>query len=191
MINTELILPRKFYERDTVLVARELLGKLLVRVLPNQVLSGKITEVEAYLPYTDPAAHSYKGITVRNRSLFGEAGRAYIHRMHGWHLLDITTEVIKVPGSVLIRGLVPVHGFSNTSNESTKEQLVKLMNGPGKVCETLHIDHSLDGVDITNTNCGLFVTDNKKTQSEYIVETPRIGLSKATEFNLRFLLMEK
>src|SRR5690242_20252267 len=105
------ILPLEFYDDETSVVAQKILGKHLVRILNNQIISGRIVEVEAYLPFEDAAAHNYVGKTARNSVLFGEAGYTYIHSMRQYHCLDIVTEGFGRPGSVLIRALEPMIGI--------------------------------------------------------------------------------
>lgn len=163
-----ILLSRKFYQRDPVTVAKELMGKHLFSNINGKLLSGKITEVEAYLSSDDPAAHSYKGKTKKNQSLYKNAGHAYVHRMHGWNLLDIVTESEDIPSSVLIRSLDNI-------------------KGPGKLCEYLQITYNLDGVDVTKKDSQIFVLDSGDRINFEILETPRIGINKGREKKLRFV----
>src|SRR4051812_44626519 len=110
------IIPRDFYDRNPVDVAKDLLGKFLVRRINNKYSVGLITETEAYLPSGDSAAHNFKGKTKRNESLYKEAGHAYIHSMRQYCLLDVVTEGSDKPGSVLIRAIEPVEGINGETN---------------------------------------------------------------------------
>lgn len=182
--------PRTFFQKDPVTVAKALLGQLLVRVLSdNTILVGMISEVEAYLGELDPASHSYRGKTNRTRVLFEEAGLAYIYSIHQQHCLDITCETIGRPGSVLIRGIIPIEGIEVMRKNRGKPDLSEklLANGPGKLTRAFSIDKSLYGVDMTSTTSGLFVAKGKmKTYS--FTATTRVGISKAKGSLLRFLL---
>jgi DNA-3-methyladenine glycosylase len=184
------ILPVDFYQRDPVDVARELLGKILVSNQNNQITTGTIIETEAYLSSDDPAAHSFIGKTSRNQSLFGSPGCAYIHRMHGWNLLDVTTEEIGKPSSVLIRALKPYEGVDIMIQRRKTKDFENLVNGPGKVCQALGIGHELDGIAITDTRCKIFIADGDFAHEYKIRMTPRIGISKGKKSVLRFLLTE-
>ncbi|HWB33931.1 MAG TPA: DNA-3-methyladenine glycosylase [Candidatus Paceibacterota bacterium] len=167
------VLPREFYDRDPAQVAKELLGKFLVRKISKGFLIGMITETEAYLPAGDSAAHSFKGRTKRNASLYTEGGHAYVHRMRQYHLLDVVTESPERPGSVLIRSIEPVEGIEG------------LINGPGKVCRELRITQGLDGVDMTRSESGLFITEGEPSSRKILVST-RVGISTAKDMPLRF-----
>jgi DNA-3-methyladenine glycosylase len=191
MLTNKNILDRSFYERDAISVAKDILGKLLVRKIGTILLSGKITEVEAYLPFIDAAAHSYVGRTKRNKSLFGEAGHIYIHKMHGWNLMDFVVEFENIPGSVLIRSMEPKEGIDTMMKLRNTENVNNLTNGPGKVCEALQISAEFDGVDITSPNSPIYIVDLKEEKNIQIAETPRIGISKAKELNLRFVISNK
>lgn len=154
-------LPRSFYERDTVTVARELLGK----TLENGYRSARIVEVEAYLAQNDPAAHAYRGLTDRTRVLFGPGGYAYVYLIYGLHYcLNVSAEPDGVAGCVLIRG---VEGVS----------------GPGRV--TRHFGISLDHYGADLTRGPLTILDGPAPAR--IDVTARIGIAKAIDLPLRFV----
>lgn len=181
------IIQRDFYNRSPLLVASDLLGKILVRQIGDQIRSGRIIEVEAYLGHDDEASHSFKGETPRTKSLFGSAGHAYIYSIHMYHCLDIVTDGPGIPTSVLIRALEPLEGVSHMQSARNKDLSRDLASGPGKLCQALGITKDLYGVDMTDFSSGLYVIDDGfKTQS--IVTAPRIGISKSKEDLLRFLL---
>src|SRR3989338_6779978 len=123
-------LKRIFFNRNTVTVAKDLLGKYLVRRIGRKIIAAKITETEAYCGQNDLACHASKGITPRTKVMFGPPGHAYIYLIYGmYHCLNIVTEKEGYPSAVLIRGC-------------------ELANGPGKICRELKIDKTLNGVDM-------------------------------------------
>lgn len=144
------ILIRRFYAKDTLIVAKNLLGKLLVRRLGGKLLIGKIVEVEAYKGFEDPASHAYKGKTSRNKVMFGKAGHAYIYFTYGNHyLLNVTTEKVGIPGAVLIRALEPLAGLEVMLKLRGVGNVNNLTNGPGKLTKALNITGELNGLDLT------------------------------------------
>lgn len=167
-------LPRSFFLQPTVAVAQQLLGKKLVFNSPRGLMSGIITETEAYLT-DDPASHAFKGQTRRNASMFLDAGYSYVYRIYGIHYcLNLVTQAKGVGEAVLIRALRPVSGFE------------KDLNGPGRVCKTLGITIAQDGID-TVTSKSLYVMD-VQTQIEKFETRTRVGITKAAEELLRFTL---
>jgi len=167
-------LSRKFYSRDTKTVAKELLGKILVHKTKRGILKGKIVETEAYLGVNDPGSHAYKGITPRNKVMFGAPGKIYVYFVYGNHfLLNIVTEKEGKAGAVLIRALEPVKNINET-------------NGPGKLTKEMKITKEFYGKDITKKP--LYVLNNKSNFN--IVKTTRIGLSKGQEKLLRFYIKD-
>ena len=171
-------LPREFYDRDTVLVARELLGKLLVHRAKGIVRSGKIVEVEAYLGEHDLAAHSSKGRTPRTQIMFGPPGYAYVYFIYGMHFcMNIVTEREGHASAVLLRAVEPV------------ENLEGRTCGPGLLCRALHIDKKLNGHDLLSDDFFIAAPDTTKKIS--IVKRPRIGVDYAKHWakrHLRFYL---
>lgn len=144
-----MIIPRAFYERDTLTVARELLGQILVRRTDAGVCRGIIVETEGYLGEMDDAAHSYKGRSERVRVQYGPAGMAYIYMIYGmYNCLNITTGPLGVPEAVLIRALEPVSGIELMKAQRRSDKLNHLCSGPGKLCMAMCIDRSLYGEDL-------------------------------------------
>lgn len=185
------IIPSKFYENYPVDVAKHILGKYLVRVIDGIILVGKIVETEAYLPFGDDAAHNAKGKTRRNRSLFQAAGRAYIHSMRQYCLLDIVTEGTNDPGSVLIRAVEPIEGIEIMKTNRCTDKLLNLCSGPGKLCRAFAITRDFDGIDMTSCNAILFTADcDAPVPTDQIVASTRIGISKAKEKLLRFTIKD-
>ena len=186
---------RKFYHRDTLRVARELLGKKLVRRINDLELSGMILETEAYCGEADSACHAHRGKTQRNAVMFGKPGHAYVYFTYGMHyMLNLVTEDEEQPCAVLIRAILPLSGIEEMETRR-KRKGAELTNGPAKLCQALSIDKSLNGWDLT---CGkeLWVENYKKIPAQSIIATPRIGIdyAKTKDRNApwRFLInMEK
>lgn len=151
-------LSREFYNRDTVTVARELLGKCLVRVVDGQTLVGRVTETEAYVGPIDKACHAYGGRrTPRTETLYARPGTAYIYLIYGmYHCLNFVTEAEGTPCAVLLRAIEPVEGaetmalnrFGRLPGALSPYQRKNFLNGPGKLCKALLLDRSLNGADL-------------------------------------------
>jgi DNA-3-methyladenine glycosylase len=172
------ILERDFYARNTLQVARELIGKKLVRRINGDELSGFIVETEAYCGTEDSACHAYRGRTPRNTVMFGLSGHAYIYFTYGMHyLLNLVTEEEGNPCAVLIRAVLPLAGIKEMELRR-KNKGAGLTNGPAKLCQTFAIDKSLNGWDLT---CGkeLWTENSKNVPAKLIIATPRIGIDYA------------
>jgi DNA-3-methyladenine glycosylase len=179
-------IPRSFYARYTPVVAREILGSVLVRVLDDVVFTGRIVEVEAYRGKDDPASHAYRGITKRTEVMFGEAGHAYLYLAYGNHFcLNITTEGEGEPGAVLIRAVAPLEGLEEMRARRGVRALTELTSGPGKLTRALGIDASLNGEDMV-TSKRLYVERGNIYGSVGV--SRRIGVSSAQETRWRFYL---
>ena len=177
-------LPRAFYERDTVVVARALLGQRLVRVLHGQRLSGLICETEAYGGADDPASHAYRR-TPRSVIMFGPPGIAYIYFIYGmYHCLNAVTACDGHPGAVLIRGILPDEGIATLREHRSGTADKHLTDGPGKLCQALGITLVLNGVDLTD-NFELFITTGKPVAMREIIATPRVGVRGDEETRTR------
>ncbi len=173
------ILKKDFYNRDTLLIARELLGKVLVRQMDGLRLSGRIVETEAYCGQTDSACHAHRGQTQRNAVMFGPPGHAYVYFTYGMHyLLNLVTEPEGEPCAVLIRAIAPIDGI-DTMRARRKRPDRELANGPAKLCQALALDKSVNGLDVT---CGrvLWVEEPSTLAiPARIAATPRIGIGYA------------
>lgn len=177
------IMPRAFYERNAVEVARDLLGKVLV----HGPVSGRIVEVEAYLGLHDPAAHSARGVTARTKVIFGPPGHAYVYFIYGmYECLNIVAEPEGSPGCVLIRALEPISGIEEMKKRRGAVKLEQLTSGPGKLTMAMGIDRRLNGADVTTGE--LIVGDDGIGELE-IGTGPRVGISKAVDWPLRFWVM--
>lgn len=183
------LLDRQFFIKNSPHLAQDLLGKILVRKLKDQTLSGRIVETEAYLPFTDPAAHSYIGKTPRNSVLFGPPGFTYVHSIHRYHCIDIAADEPGVPGSVLIRALEPIEGITSMKVNRNTDLLLNLTSGPGKICQALNINREQNAIDVTDKDSEIIVVDDgTQIQANQIVQTTRIGISKAKDLPLRFYI---
>jgi DNA-3-methyladenine glycosylase len=170
-------LSRAFYEQPTVEVARQLLGKYLVRIDAAGIRAGMILESEAYIGPDDKASHASRGRTPRTNVMFGPAGFAYIYLIYGMHhCLNIVTEQRDYPAAVLIRAVEPSEGMALMRKERPVADIRRLTNGPGKLCQAFGIDRRLNGLDI----CGeaLFIED-RGTSLVDIVVTTRVGVDYA------------
>ena len=176
-------LPRPFYQQPTIEVARQLLGKYLVRKHPDGTTAGQIVESEAYIGPEDKACHASRGRTPRTEIMFGRAGHAYIYLIYGFHyMLNIVTEKEDFPAAVLIRAVEPLVGIQLMQARRRTEKLHNLASGPGKLCEAFAIDRTLNGDDI----CGkiLYVEDRGEPAPK-IVAGPRIGVDYAGKWKLK------
>ena len=186
-------LGRDFFARSPQRVARDLLGKVLVREDGRTRLTARIVEVEAYLGVNDPAAHSAAGLTARNAVLFGPPGYAYIYFIYGNHYcLNTSCESEGKAGGVLFRAVEPLTGIEQMARARGIEvvrpaDLRKLTSGPGRLCEAFAITRERDnGRDLTRPG-SLWIGDDG-SPSPRVVVTPRIGITKAADKNLRYLI---
>jgi DNA-3-methyladenine glycosylase len=191
------LVPRSLFNRDPREVARDLLGKLIVRKKGKQVLAGRIVEVEAYLGADDAAAHAASGRTARNEVLWGPPAHAYVYFIYGVHYcLNISCLPDGEAGCVLIRALEPVRGIKEMArargvhefHEGSISDLRKLLTGPGRLCQALGITRPRDnGKDMASPKSDLQVLQDGFTPAEIAV-TPRIGISKSAEMPLRYVI---
>jgi DNA-3-methyladenine glycosylase len=169
---------------DTVQLARFLIGKMLVRVLPEGVAGGRIVETEAY-GIGDPAGHSYRGITPRNRALFLERGHAYVYLIYGgWFMLNVSSETSGVGAGVLIRAIEPTDGITFMERSRGTKRLRDLARGPGRLSAALEIDRRLDGLDLCQAG-PLWLGSDGRAPGE-IGRSKRIGITRAADSPLRF-----
>lgn len=185
--------PRTFYQPSARLVAPRLLGHWLLRRTPDGICGGPIVEVEAYLE-NDPAAHGFNGETMRNRVMFGSPGGAYVYFIYGNHFC--VNAVCRPPGigeAILIRAIEPAFGKAWMKTNRRTDTESNLTNGPGKLCQALQIDRSLDGADFCLIDSPLIIAknpDSRRFRKTFgpVVAGKRIGISRAADLPLRFLL---
>ena len=185
------ILPRSFYSRPTVEVAKDLLGKILVRRIGKTTLAGKIVEVEAYLGPDDLAAHASRGLTSRTRVLFGPPGHAYVYLIYGmYECLNLVAEPDGTAGCVLIRALEPLAGMEEMRRRRpAARRLEDLASGPGKLTLAMGITRRHNGQDVT---WGPLVVRRAAAPDRIsIAVAPRIGITKCADWPLRFYIKGK
>lgn len=170
------ILSRKFYNRDTVQVAKDLLGKTLVRKIGKQKLTGTIIETEAYKGKNDPASHASKKKTERNKVMFGQVGWSYVYFTYGMHYCFnvVAKKDGEESGAVLIRSVQPRLGIGTMIKNRKIDLISNLVNGPAKLTQAMQITKKQYHVDLTKDS-GLFIMDGIKPTK--ILAKPRIGIT--------------
>lgn len=167
-------LPREFYDRDTIIVAKELLGKYLIHETHGIRRIGKIVETEAYLGPHDLAAHSSKGLTERTKPMFGPPGHAYVYLIYGiYHCMNVVTEKEGHASAVLLRAIEPVQCITERTQ------------GPGLLCKAMHIDRTLSSHDLLSEN--LYIATSSSSQKISIMKRPRVGVDYAKHWAKRLL----
>jgi DNA-3-methyladenine glycosylase len=177
------VLPRSFYDRPAEVVARELLGTVLV--YGDAV--GRIVETEAYLGLTDRAAHAWRGLTPRTKVLFGPPGHAYVYLIYGmYECLNLVAEGEGSPGCVLIRALEPVAGIESMRERRGGVRTDReLANGPGKLTMAMGISRALNGADVTQ---GPLMVCEGSGESFEVGVSPRVGIQHNADWPLRFFI---
>jgi DNA-3-methyladenine glycosylase len=186
----DVALPPEVFDRDPRRVARDLLGKLLIRRRGRQTLITRVVETEAYLGKNDPAAHSASGRTSRNEVIFGPPGFAYVYFIYGNHYcLNVSCLPDGEAGGVLFRAAEPITGTTAMAKarDLPESSCHRLTNGPGKLTEALSITRADNGVNLTDRTQSLYLADDNFPRPR-IATTPRIGISKATALKLRYLI---
>jgi DNA-3-methyladenine glycosylase len=201
------VLPREFYSRETVEVAEDLLGKILVRRLRKSViLEGRIVEVEAYRGRDDPASHAYRGPTKRNEVMFDRVGLAYVYFIYGNHYcLNITArDASEQAGAVLLRALQPLGGIGRmlknrdlrketllAGRQRTEQPSPNVANGPGKLTQAMGITGKLNGIDVTDRMSELNVRGDAEDATDVeIVSAQRIGIARGKDKAWRFFVKD-
>ncbi|MBS4034711.1 MAG: DNA-3-methyladenine glycosylase [Ignavibacterium sp.] len=193
MFNTEnfTILTKKFYSRPVLSVARDLLGKILVKVESDKLLTGRIVEVEAYDGNTDQAAHSFNGRTERNEVMFREGGYFYVYFTYGvHHCCNIVTGKENHGTAVLIRAIEPIDGIEImvkrrfAKKKLSEKELFNVTNGPGKICKAFRFTRKDSGTELTGKK--IFIIDQPKLKKSKTGVSERIGITKSKELKWRF-----
>ena len=192
------VLPRSFFNRDPRIVARALLGKVVVRRQGRKILAGRIVEAEAYLGAGDLAAHAAAGLTARNAVLFGPPGHVYVYFIYGmYYCLNFSCLPDGQAGGVLIRALEPLAGFAEMAKArglkdldfQSVRDLRKLTSGPGRLCEALSITRPRDNAkDAVSPRSDLRVLEDGggRLSAAKVMVTPRIGIVKSADMPLRY-----
>ena len=183
-------LPRAFYDRPTLDVARDLIGKTLLRRTEEGVAGGMIVETEAYVSAIDPSAHGFRGQTPRNRSMFGAPGYAYVYRSYGIHYcLNVVTESAGVAAAVLIRAIRPMVGVELMRlrrGERVRDR--DLARGPGRLCQALALSVADDGADLRGH--ALWIGETPRLEGALpVAATARIGITQAADWPWRFVVV--
>ena len=182
-------LTRRFYNRDVVLVARQLLGKRLVRVKDGVLTSGLIVETEAYLAEGDPACHGTRGPTPGNEVMFGSAGLAYVYPIHARHCFNAVAGPVGQASAVLIRAIEPREGLNTMLARRALSDERLVANGPARLCEALAITRSVNGLDLTSAD-SIWIdrVGARRLDDAAIKSTRRIGVTSAKSLRLRFVI---
>ncbi len=182
-------LGRTFYERNTAVVAFELIGNILTFAQSGKIFQGRIVETEAYFGTKDPASHAFRGPTPRTKVMFGPPGFSYVYFTYGnHHCLNVVTEKESIAGAVLIRALEPLSEIEAMKRNRRMNDIHNLTNGPGKLAQAFGITREDSGKDLTSES--FCITAPEETQTLSISVTTRIGISRAKEMPYRFYLSE-
>ena len=181
-------LPVAFFRRPTEIVAAELIGKVVVSTIGGLLTSGRIVETEAYLGYDDPASHGYlHRRNARNGALFGPAGIWYVYLSYGMHwCANLVCQRAGLASAVLLRALEPLEGLDVMRERRGAWPDRQLCSGPGRLCQALGIDRDLDGVAMADGPVAVLPGD--PVAAGGVAATPRIGITKAADWPLRFHL---
>lgn len=175
------VLPADFYQREVLLVARELLGKRLVRFWQGQRIAGRICETEAYDGEQDLACHAKSGRTARTAVMYGPGGHGYVYFTYGMHwCFNVVSGNVGYPAAVLIRAIWPLEGLPAIAEVRGRFPQALWCDGPAKLCQSLRIDGSLNGVDLC-TNTELWIEEDEPVPDSLVKTTPRIGIQSVPE----------
>ena len=176
------VLPQTFYDRPVLDVARDLLGKRVVRLLDGQRVSGLIVEAEAYRGEEDLACHARAGLTLRTAVMYGPPGHAYVYFTYGMHwMLNCVTGPEGFPAAVLVRAIVPQEGLDVIAANRAGRPQREWCNGPAKLCQALHIDGRLNGAGLWHSASQLWLEEGQPVVEAQITHTPRIGIHNTPE----------
>jgi len=177
-------IPRSFFMRPTLEICPELIGQRIVYNSSEGRLSARITEVEAYIGEDDPACHAARGMTDRNRIMFGKPGMAYIYFIYGmYNCLNFVTEPSGKPAAILLRAAEPLEGIDLMKSRSKVKSDWQLLNGPGKFCRSFGLTRLQNGLDLTGPELYL---EPVRSDAPVVQVSPRIGISSGQELMWRF-----
>ncbi len=193
--NSSKKLKRNFYTHDTILIAKDLLGKIFVKNDSKNLLAGKIVEVEAYHGKDDQAAHTFIGKTERNKIMFEEGGFFYVYFTYGAHFCcNVVTEKKGIGSAVLIRAIEPIQGLEIMAKNRFGKKLINekekhnLTNGPGKICQAFGINKKHYGIDLTGNK--IYLLNNRKIPEDKIITAKRVGIKKSVDLMWRFYIKD-
>lgn len=183
-------LNKSFYTRDTVTVAKELLGKFIFKKSGRNYLCGKIVETEAYLGEEDPACHAFRKVTKRNEPMFEDGGIAYVYFIYGnYYCFNVVTEKQGTGSAVLIRGVEPINGIQKMKkNRGLIRRDCDLTNGPSKFCLAFDIDKKDNREDLTKGR--IYISKHKKKETVTINTAKRIGIKEGAELPYRYFIKD-
>lgn len=171
---------RDFFARDTLIVARELLGQALVHETPEGRAAGRVVEVEAYTGWDDAASHGFRGVTPRNAAMFGPSGIAYVYLCYGVHwMMNVVArpEGVDYPAAVLIRAVEPVEGLHLMEQRRSGRPQRDWANGPGRLTRALGIARAQNSVDTVGADSALYWEPGERIPDELVGRGPRIGIA--------------
>ena len=178
-------LPKNFYTRSAVIVAKELIGKVLVHKIDSLIISGIIVETEAYTGKNDPATHSYIGKTKRNEVMFEEGGKVYVYFTYGNHYcFNVVTGKKEQGNAVLIRAVEPLDGIEFMKTQRSTNNVYNLTSGPGKLAKAFGIDKKVYGEDLRGDK--IFIAEPETNPKLIIARSTRIGITKNADKLYRF-----
>ena len=184
------ILPRAFYDRETEIVAREMLGAILECRTDDGIASGIIVETEAYVGEHDPACHAAVGRTRRTEPLYGRPGLSYVYFIYGVHwCFNAVTRAEGLPSAVLVRAVEPLEGIElMKERRGPKIHGINLTNGPGKLCAALGIDGRMNSLSLQRGP--LVIREGDRVADDRVITTTRIGITKAADWQLRYYIAD-
>ena len=175
-------LPRSFFKRNTVQVARDLLGKRLVKIENGKRIGGLISEAEAYRGEEDQGCHAKAGRTPRTQVMYGPPGHAYVYFTYGTHwMLNTVCEPEGFPAAVLIRAIWPTEGVEVIAERRGSQPRKLWTNGPGKLCQALAVDGSFNAVDLCSKKVALFIEKGETVSDQAVTSGPRVGFNNVPE----------
>jgi DNA-3-methyladenine glycosylase len=182
-------LGRRFFARDPVRLARDLLGRILFYRSPAGLIAGRIVETEAYIGEDDPASHAYRGRTARNAVMFGPAGFTYVYFSYGVHYcLNVTADQPGRAGAVLLRALEPLAGIALVRARGDAGPEQRLLSGPGKIGRGFGLTLKDNGRDLTRGPLG--IASGHPVEDQEVIAGPRVGISRAIDWPFRFVVAE-
>ncbi len=188
MMKSMKVLTRKFYERDPETVAKDLLGKIIVRRISGKMLKGILVETEAYYGLEDPASRAYNGLKLYNESMWGDPGNAFIYNVHKYWMLNAVAHEPRSIGAVLIRALEPTDGIDIMKRNRKVNDILNLTSGPGKLTQAFRIDKKLNEKSLTAAGSEVYIVQNEIGLS--IGSSHRIGVKRDLKKKLRFFIVE-
>jgi len=179
----------EFYLQPTLKIARELLGKVIIRKLGDKILAGKIVETEAYIGEDDPASHAFGGKTQRNKIMYLQGGHAYVYFTYGMHYcFNVVTEREGFPSAVLIRAVEPIYGIELMKKFRGVEDIYNLTNGPAKFCQAFKIDKRFNGVSLLGDE--IFISRPLMEEKFEVGRSERIGIKSGLDKKWRFFIKD-